>query len=114
MESTGCSVEVNSSTGVAHTPGPWTYYSGSRGIYGSDGAGGEKSICTLHGPRRDRAKPERDANARLIAAAPDLLDALQGLLDAVRRSTCDGSGPAQDVAVQALRKALPPPPADAL
>ena len=42
---------------------------------------------------------------RLIEASPDLLNALQGLLDAVRRSTCDGSGPAQDAAVRALRKA---------
>lgn len=42
---------------------------------------------------------------RLIESAPDLLKALVGLLSAVQRSVCDGSGPAQEVAAKAIRKA---------
>jgi len=44
-------------------------------------------------------------NMRLIESAPDLLKAPVGLLSAVQRSVCDGSGPAQEVAAKAIRKA---------
>lgn len=46
---------------------------------------------------------------QLIEAAPDLLAALQSLLDAVRRSVCEGSGPAQDAAALAIYKATGAP-----
>ena len=45
---------------------------------------------------------------RLIEAAPDLLAALQGLLAAVQRSVCDGSGTAQAEAAMAIRRATWP------
>ena len=56
-----------------HTPGPWrelhTCIDDSRGY----------QIChiDLHG----KSEAERDANRRLIAAAPELLDALKDMLD---------------------------------
>jgi hypothetical protein len=57
-----------------HTPGPWTY--GSKSVWHLE-PGSEKAICTIHGPRR-RTTPlkiqERNANANLIAAAPDLFE----------------------------------------
>lgn len=74
-----------------HTPGPWVvgephptnacayvcndegqevatiYYCSEGGVIGKDGIWPEQ--------------PNRDANARLIAAAPDLLEALKAILD---------------------------------
>lgn len=54
----------------AHTPGPWSFIKGSgkllSRIYDSDG----KLVCIFGGP-------PSDANARLIAAAPEMLLALQ-------------------------------------
>ena len=71
-------------TDTQHTPGPWKYgpdnrktmrvFSGSREIV--------RALST-HGNRRLNCV-ERAANARLIAAAPELLEALQGLLRSYR------------------------------
>lgn len=86
-----------------HTPGPWmvdeTNALGAYGVWtdyathpGHDGAGYGTQICSVtslsfslgHAERRS----QRDANARLIAAAPDLLaaceDALRCLTAAVK------------------------------
>jgi hypothetical protein len=67
---------------VQHTPGPWTalLHTGNGVTVGRDddwtitGADGQ-SVCWEGGPN-DHA----DANARLIAAAPDLLAALSSIL----------------------------------
>ena len=60
-----------------HTPGPWASHAEVAGvIYGPDGY----QVCTT--PRTTRRETERDANARLIAAAPDLASALQGIIPA--------------------------------
>jgi hypothetical protein len=61
-----------------HTPGPWhigvrTFHAG-RDVYGPKGepvAVADDAIT---------ATPEAEANARLIAAAPDLLAALQAIM----------------------------------
>lgn len=60
-----------------HTPGPWKMgpFGGPNGIYGPSGLG----ICSLlhkDGDLRENAK----SNARLIAASPDLLAAIEGAL----------------------------------
>ena len=56
----------------AHTPGPW-------GLDGNliEGPDGERVACITAYSRRT---PKQKANARLIAAAPDLLAALQALV----------------------------------
>lgn len=66
---------------TAHTPGPWRHYK-------RDGSGHLRFVCGPH-PRacalaRIEPIPTKyletetiDANARLIAAAPDLLEALE-------------------------------------
>jgi hypothetical protein len=58
-----------------HTPGPW-FVTASRVIFG--GRGIPKEIATTR-PTRPTAD-EAEANARLIAAAPELLEALDYLL----------------------------------
>jgi hypothetical protein len=56
-------------------------------------------------PLRDGFFDTQMEAATLLAGAPDLRDALRDLLEAVQRSTCAGSGPAQDKAIQALADA---------
>jgi hypothetical protein len=58
------------------------------------------------GHHADWCAAVKHPDMQLIEAAPDLLAALQGLLAAVRRSVCDGSGPAQDAAAAALHRAV--------
>lgn len=60
-----------------HTPGPWQY----KPAY-------SKGYLILHDQKvfglvngLDKCNQEIEANAQLIAAAPDLLDALQSILD---------------------------------
>lgn len=64
-----------------HTPGPW-YAVGGMVEIGNDEL---PDVCTcdpqLFGQGHLPTTPEREyANARLIAAAPDLLEALKGML----------------------------------
>lgn len=81
-----------------HTPGPWTVVDGSQGYIDPEiGGDGMLSIEGGTGGSEDWGENERltlavvladvepiaseaEANARLIAAAPDLLKALRGLL----------------------------------
>lgn len=74
-----------------HTPGPWKtrinpdYF--QRTVYCNrwNSNPGKKTICTVRPyPRTDKAWGEAEANARLIAAAPDLLEALIMVRDANR------------------------------
>lgn len=55
-----------------HSPGPWTLFSTPLGV-GVVGANSDIAHCDGHDSRRSRE--EEEANARLIAAAPDLLAA---------------------------------------
>ncbi len=71
-----------------HTPGPWTYdmHDYSFYVFGPDmamvadddprGLG----IARMRGVGRGREDAEQQANARLIASAPRLLEALNGLI----------------------------------
>ena len=84
----------------AHTPGPWklllsydacphkivgpVIWRSAGAVYGT--------ITEVHhtGARDSRYGPEQTANARLIAAAPDLLEALRGCLPYIRDMDDDG------------------------
>src|SRR5690606_9238694 len=65
------------STARGHTPGPWVVNEGTRGDRGVFEDGG-LVICWIETYPRDPG--EVRANEALIAAAPDLLAALEGLL----------------------------------
>lgn len=60
-----------------HTPGPWNRIKGDRNVYSAAGTVC-KTPAILGG---GSAATNWEANARLIAAAPDLLEALEALLD---------------------------------
>lgn len=73
---------MSPSTKTAHTPGPWIIEADKHGILVlADGAGLSISV-TIPGRR---PSDEDRANAALIAAAPDLLAALQELLAEVKK-----------------------------
>ena len=67
----------------SHTPGPWTL----RGEFGTayvyargDRVSGVVAVLNYDWPGPEQCKEQR-ANAKLVTAAPELLDALKSLLD---------------------------------
>jgi hypothetical protein len=80
-------------TETKHTPGPWEifspdagpdYHPGIEALEGSFSIvvyGDEDDVTGVQG----RTRPEALANAHLIAAAPDLLEALEGALPSLER-----------------------------
>lgn len=68
-------------TKPTHTPGPWTLRSGAFAGLGQQVLSGKDLVATVHSPvgRIDQESP----NARLIAAAPDLLAACKRALLAI-------------------------------
>jgi hypothetical protein len=116
-----------------HTPGPWHYEPGDVGddsvgigptapyIYADpENDGNVVPICTMDTPARPTGQPPRDeydeciesigderANARLIAAAPDLLEALRALLPLAEFGAREQSPPYADGhLIDAARAAL--------
>ena len=100
-----------------HTPGPWrvkqtgfTYFRDLT-ILGEDWHGEETPIASalvrnaLHPyGRADKARAEIEANARLIAAAPELLDACMSALRALEDNL--QPGPMDEDAKEGLRAAI--------
>jgi len=81
-----------------HTPGPWVYYYekiGNQHIVWSDNS----RIVSLS------MNDDAESNARLIAAAPDLLEALSVLVELVSCQICDDDHPAIINARDAIAKA---------
>lgn len=70
---------------MSHTPGPWTVAGIPKG-YGIERitANGLVNIAVLPRDRVAERRDEVDANAQLIAAAPDLLEACKATLDQIR------------------------------
>lgn len=64
-----------------HTPGPWVVFRPKDGT--------RKTYCLFNDPK---SHSEAEANARLIAAAPDLLAALMELIAAVDSNNCEAAG----------------------
>lgn len=64
------------------TPGPWTARKAHSGIW--DVFAGDCNVVTVYGS--GIYPPANEANARLIAAAPDLLAALEGLTEIIAKA----------------------------
>lgn len=108
-----------------HTPGPWTLderYAPMTGIVGADGfsVADVEDICISptwqeanqgrHWGSADESHIERpeaevEANARLIAAAPELLDTLRRLVDVLNDDLDPEQCAVWDAAVAAIAKA---------
>lgn len=77
-------------SGVKHTPGPWearevrTQVGRAFRIGAGEMLEAGKGCCIIYDDYCGNPDNERKANARLIAAAPDLLEAGVGLLAAYR------------------------------
>lgn len=83
-----------------HTPGPWQVFNA-----GHLGCGVTRRYCGdiahCHGYDTNRSRAEELANARLIAAAPDMLAALRDLLAEVQAGGYPGR-----TALEAARAAI--------
>lgn len=84
-----------------HTPGPWTQGTSAIGItcVWLDGLTEQEHKM---GQSHTWIDCETESNARLIAAAPDLLDALQVMLDAAQHDITQEC----DIARAAIAKAI--------
>lgn len=69
---------------MKHTKGPWDFFSGMGGWYINSKEG--KTVADAYGENKEEAK----ANAKLIAAAPDLLEALQDIVAYENRCRAKG------------------------
>lgn len=87
---------------MTHTQGPWSYIGNGDVVAKSEKyCGGEKDIASVFLTVND----EDEANARLIAAAPELLEALKVLADYVDECTGDNECRPLENARAAIAKA---------
>lgn len=75
-----------------HTPGPWVFcwdkYGKESEIHGKSELNDAPICIVLHDDVTESGAEEQLANARLIAAAPELLEALKALIDNVGICIC--------------------------
>ena len=73
---------------ATHTPGPWKFDGGE--VWAPQGRGPDHAanVCKMTGDSQSRA-----ANASLIAAAPELLEALRRMVDMFERHLDGRVGP---------------------
>lgn len=93
-----------------HTPGPWYVFGNGHcvgGPFSSDDPdeSGRKTAGIAMCGMRLRSPDESEANARLIAAAPDLLTTLEHIAGVSKRHT-DGSARFDAELLKDIRKAI--------
>ena len=86
-------------TKAQHTPGPWMYHKQLNGSLTFFGENGNRAILSA------ARLINQEANARLIAAAPELLDALKGMLEVFGDEFGMGNSSVCDDARAAITKA---------
>jgi hypothetical protein len=62
---------------MSYTPGPWTWGEGYNGLYGSGRDNEVLTFAAYEGMYLSYSNKYTHGNARLISAAPDLLEALK-------------------------------------
>lgn len=74
---------------AAHTPGPWAYATGPslKGRYHTVEDADENMVCECY----EGTEETDEANARLITAAPELLEALEAVIAAKDQFDKDGT-----------------------
>ena len=95
-------------TNTKHTPGPWKFGAVSGHIFCAGETGYEGfHLATVRGTESEwaDAREAAVANARLIAAAPDLLAALQGMMAASYRDDPITYVTARNLATAAISRA---------
>lgn len=86
-----------------HTPGPWAYIGNGDIVARSEKyCGGEKDIASVFMTTND----EDEANARLIAAAPDLLKALNEIVSQIDQGGSGGKVFSRDACIAQARAAI--------
>ena len=99
---------------MTHTKGPWEVEKHERMflIIGNDDCPRNEKmpVCELDRGLSEETDEEQEANARLISAAPELLEALEGLYDEViaicNDGTLDGSFVETRRSIIATRRAI--------
>jgi hypothetical protein len=88
----------------AHTPGPWRYLPGDVPAFRPIVQRGSEGGFIVQGLSRER----EDADAKLIAASPELLEALEELVEiaSVLEPTCLGDGRAKENRIDRARAAI--------
>ena len=85
------------------TPGSWNFKQYKKGCYGVGIPATDDQIALVEWhPEFDE---EAHANAALISAAPDLLEALEGLVDAFSIVSNTDQAKAYNAAISAIKKA---------
>lgn len=94
-------------SGVKHTPGPWFGQAGFSDDVEitAESREGMVAICSMELGFTGRIGVEQEANARLIAAAPDLLEALAVLVTDCSQIWSEAEFPALKQARAAIARA---------
>lgn len=94
---------------ASHTPGPWKAIEGCSPIYNQliGIAANEHSHIGVVAENHTALPSQWEANARLIAAAPDLLEALKAMMaeSGAAEGNPDSDSPAERLARAAITKA---------
>ena len=97
-------------TKVTHTPGPWSYETDDSAlnavVYGKGRKQGQRKQHVAEvWSGDDRSTEVAEANARLIAAAPEMLEAIRKALNEITWSSVEGSNSVVDALSNAIAKA---------
>jgi hypothetical protein len=89
---------------MSHAPGTWGVRNGTLSIYTNYGGSTYHKVADARQPLFTREC--QDANARLIAAAPDLLAALEWWQAQMQDDNCDDMGKLLDEMTAKAREAI--------